>query len=389
MRYFYKVNEIKALIGDNWWAVLYQLAPELNEAIEFAGRHTTCPVHGSSKPKGDGFRLFRDSYRTGAGVCNTCGIYSNGFNLLMWLKGWSFYECLLALGDLLNANRYISKTHTLKTQRQRTQVKNNKTPPMWLKAVKEKSLKRRNAQQTYKKQLLKKYLQLWDSCLPITSCQAYPALSYLAGRHLHLDSNQLAVIDSLRFHPQLPFYDEQRRLAGYFPALMAMVRDVNGGFITLHRIYLHNPLSQEDQFSAKAKKMMMLPAERTLKGKAIPLSPSDHSGYLNVAEGIETALAVYQATALPTWSTINATLMPSVQIPQNIHTVLIWADLDRSKTGQHAAEALKMRLDKKGIKAIILLPNQPIPIGKKSVDWNDVLMEAGISGFPAIDVGHV
>lgn len=386
MRYFYRVEEIKALIGDNWWAVLYKLAPELDEAIEFPGRHTTCPVHGSSKPKGDGFRLFRDSYRTGAGVCNTCGIYSNGFNLLMWLKGWSFYECLLALGDLLNANRYMSKTNTLKTQMPRAEVKNNRTLPMWLKAMKEKSLKRRHAQQIYKKQLLKKYLQLWDSCLSITSGRAYPVSSYLAGRHIHLDYNQLTAIDSLRFHPQLPFYDERHRLAGYFPALVAMVRDEKSELITLHRIYLHPSLSQEKLFAAKAKKIMTLPAERTLKGKAIPLSPIDNSGYLNIAEGIETALSVYHATALPTWSTINATLMPSVQIPQSIHTVLIWADLDRSKTGQHAAEALKIRLEKEGIEAIILLPNKPIPVGKKSVDWNDVLMEVGLSGFPTIDV---
>jgi hypothetical protein len=100
-----------------------------------------------------------------------------------------------------------------------------------------------------------------------------------------------------------------------------------------------------------------------------------------VAEGLETALSVFQVTGIPTWSTVNATLMRSVEIPENVHTVLIWADKDHSRTGQRAAYALKDRLKHQGIQAFVCLPRSPIPSTCRSLDWNDVLQQKRLSEF--------
>jgi hypothetical protein len=130
------------------------------------------------------------------------------------------------------------------------------------------------------------------------------------------------------------------------------------------------------------KKMMPLEEEMEVTGCAIRLGGMPDNGVLGVAEGIETALAVIRATGMPCWSLISTGIMTSVKIPDTVHTVIIWADLDASLGGQMAAETLKNRLVEEGYRVIVMLPQRPIPENGKSVDWNDVLLQDGILAFP-------
>ena len=94
---------------------------------------------------------------------------------------------------------------------------------------------------------------------------------------------------------------------------------------------------------------------------------------LGIAEGPETTLAIRAATGVAVWATISASLMPSIIIPQTIKNVQIWADLDRSGSGQAAAQKLARRLVGEGVEVRVMVPPGPIPDGVKSVDWLDIL----------------
>ncbi len=74
--------------------------------------------------------------------------------------------------------------------------------------------------------------------------------------------------------------------------------------------------------------------------------------------------------------------MESFEVPEGVHTVLIWADKDKSVTGEKSANVLKAKLEKRGIRVYVLLPKLPIPPRAKGIDWNDVLMSQGSLGFP-------
>src|SRR5436305_1603037 len=104
-----KTDAIRAAASGRWINILGVLAPDLEPAIQKLGRHVPCPVHGGK----DGFRLFRDAAQTGGGICASCGPYSDGFALLMWLKGWDFPQCLQAVGTHLGldaAHRTAGRT---------------------------------------------------------------------------------------------------------------------------------------------------------------------------------------------------------------------------------------------------------------------------------------
>nr|WP_246336085.1 toprim domain-containing protein [Azomonas macrocytogenes] len=128
---------------------------------------------------------------------------------------------------------------------------------------------------------------------------------------------------------------------------------------------------------------MSVPEGLDLNGGAIPLA-EPVEGILGLAEGLETALSAYRATGIATWSTVNAQLMKTFECPEGVHTVIIWADRDRSRTGEVAANVLKARLEANGISVIVLLPQLAIAAKAKGIDWNDVLVGQGILGFPPV-----
>jgi hypothetical protein len=64
--------------------------------------------------------------------------------------------------------------------------------------------------------------------------------------------------------------------------------------------------------------------------------------------------------------------------------VIIWADRDKSFTGQKVASTLAERLRAEGRKVHIMVPQMPVPTRAKGIDWNDVLIKQGILGFPRI-----
>lgn len=67
-----------------------------------------------------------------------------------------------------------------------------------------------------------------------------------------------------------------------------------------------------------------------------------------MAEGIETALAVYELTQIPTWATMNAGCMESLEVPAEVRELLVCADNDLNYRGQRAAYTLANRTAMQG-----------------------------------------
>ena len=62
---------------------------------------------------------------------------------------------------------------------------------------------------------------------------------------------------------------------------------------------------------------------------------------MQLAEGIEDAIAVYQLYRIPCWACIGASRMPSVWIPEGVRELIVFADRDEAgqKAAQQTAEA--------------------------------------------------
>jgi phage/plasmid primase-like uncharacterized protein len=114
-------KEVKQQAKGCWNTISASLAPQLAQAIEKAGKHVPCPVHGGQ----DGFRLFNDFKSTGGGICNTCGEFTDGFSLIQWVNGWNFYETLKGIHEFLNGQT-LQSVQSEKKKTGIAQLKNNR-----------------------------------------------------------------------------------------------------------------------------------------------------------------------------------------------------------------------------------------------------------------------
>ena len=162
----------------------------------------------------------------------------------------------------------------------------------------------------------------------------------------------------------LPYFDAGREV-GQFPAMLAAVTDAQGVMVAVHRTYI-------DFNGRKAPVPQPRKLSRTsglLAGASIKLfMPANIDGKLalGVAEGIETALACYLASGIPTWSCMNAGGVRAFDWPQGLQTLVVFADNDANGVGQSAARDLAGCAAAAGVEVRVLIPET---VG---TDWLDV-----------------
>ena len=348
-----KAAEVKMVAMGRWGEILSALAPQLKPALYRAGRHGPCPVHGGK----DGFRVFRDVETTGGTVCNTCGVFPDGFATLMWAQGWDFLTALEAVVEYLGGKSAVEQQCSLGGAA-RTSPPND----------------------TAGEKIRQRLNQIWRESIPIKDLPAEPARLYLARRGISIPPPRV-----LRFHPSLAYYDGDKK-AGEYPALIAMVMTAEGVPVTIHRTYL-TPDGHKAPVESP-KKLMSYPRNRKLLGGAVRLAAP--GPVLAVTEGLETALAVMEGTGLPVWCAVNAHLLEHFVPPPGVSRVLVFADKDKPTPqhpkghGQEAALQLVQNLWRMRIKASVIIPPGDVPSGQKSLDWLDVLVRQGKSGFPTL-----
>jgi putative DNA primase/helicase len=334
-------RELKQKAAGQWAPIVSNCAPQLTRAIEKTGRHVPCPIHGGK----DGFRVFKDFNETGGGVCNTCGEFADGLALLQWANGSSFKAALEAVNECLGGSTSKVSTLNRKPRTQRESIPNAK------------------------------HQQSINSLLNQSIRINWPLAKYLISRGL----NEMAgrVPSDLKAVESLPYWHEGKQL-GAFPAMIGVIRNLDGDVVSLHRTYLSR---RGGKANVPAAKKLMTPAlQGQTAGCAIQLyKPTTQ---LAITEGIETALAVHLGTGLPVWAAISATMLEKVKIPSYVKDVFIMADKDRSGAGARSASILASRLVRNHTVRIIE-PSSPIPIGGNSIDWLDVYQrEIGFNREP-------
>jgi len=353
-----EASHVKEIARGRWVSIVSDLAPHLSPALERIGKHVDCPIH---KGKND-FRLFKNFEDTGGGVCSCNEHMSDGFALIMWANCWDFRTTLLEVARHLGIEESESDIEY--------------TGPR----VSEEELERRREEKEKKQAMRDSKVRdllnnTWSQTYSADSPQAEPMRLYLARRGL----SSASIPPTLRFHPDLVYMDEDRKVIGSFPAIIAMVQDPEGTPVTLHRIYL----TQDGQKAPveMPKKLMPYPSFCSLKGAAIRLGVPDK--VIGVAEGVETGLAVLQSTGMPVYVTISAALMEQLELPQDTEMSIVYADKDKSETGRNSAAILVQRLWESGIQATGMLPSHAIPDAEKGIDWLDVFNMKGPSAIPS------
>jgi putative DNA primase/helicase len=161
----------------------------------------------------------------------------------------------------------------------------------------------------------------------------------------------------------LPYFEDGIE-HGQFPVMLGAVTAPDGMLLGLHRTYISD-------IGRKAPVTYPKKLSRTsglLAGASIKLfEPTIINGKLTlgVAEGIETALACYLASGIPTWSCVSASGIKSFQWPAGLQSIVIFGDNDASGVGQSAARDLAGRAAAAGLECRVLIPET---IG---TDWLD------------------
>ena len=172
--------------------------------------------------------------------------------------------------------------------------------------------------------------------------------------------------DALRM-AALPYFDDGVEI-GRYPVMLGAVTTPEGVLVGLHRTYI-------SETGKKAPVPCPRKLSRTsglLSGASIKLfNPVVINGRLTlgVAEGIETALACYLASGIPTWSCVSAVGIKSFQWPAGLQSLVIFADNDAHGVGQSAARELAGRAAAAGLECRVLVPEI---VG---TDWLDVYVE--------------
>ena len=189
-------------------------------------------------------------------------------------------------------------------------------------------------------------------------------------------SQDIEPSEMMRLNPSTPYIGDGT--VSYHPAIVMPVSRVDEGklkVIALHRIYLEeHPDGRVTKAPVPAPKKVMPWGD--LEGAAIRLFKASGRS-LAVGEGVETMLSVHAMTGLPVWSCVTAWGLETLQIPDNIDTLLIAQDYDVSGKGQSSALKLADRARALGKTVIILTPQEFYDPSRhaKGVDWDDAYRE--------------
>ncbi len=209
----------------------------------------------------------------------------------------------------------------------------------------------------------KSIAKLWARCVPLT--HGDPVALYLRRRGF---GGVWPYPQCLRLHRALPYWTDDGKKLGEFPAMVAPLTQPNGRMVALHRTYLTVDGRKADVPTVKK----VTGAAGPLAGACIPTSVQVHhpiGPVVGIAEGIETGLGAWLGSGIPTVAAYSAGNLAAWQWPSDARRVVIFADADRA--GREAADTLRARAIAAGLRCEVLTPTD------EGADWCDVWAQRG------------
>lgn len=331
-KYTHDLEQIKlTLTSKSLWPAVLAKYPDFSEALANPGKHVTCPFHGGESD----FRIFEDALTSSpkskhAAVC-TCGNFSH-IDLVLKAEGKTSVDI-----DLVNMLADIAGMSA-----------GEPVKPL----AKEKA-----AGSRYPAYAL-------SQSRPVDGV----ALAYLQSRGLPVD----ALPDVIRC---LSGADYKTKGETVFTGecLVSPLTFASGELAGIIRIFLSADGGKADIRDSKGKAVdpkPMTKSQESLVGGAVRMPGLGNIEH--VGEGIETMLSVKSVLPEPVAACGTATLLSKFEPSPGTQSVIVWADQDRSMTGQKNASKLVDRLRDKGIPAVMVVPTFALEDGHKGVDWLDV-----------------
>ena len=363
-------DRVKRIAAGRWSKIIGDLYPDLAPALRIPGKtRCACPVHGSRKgAQADGFRVFNDFEQSGGGVCNTCGEFATGIDLICFLEGQSGKP--KAALDILESYLGIDKE--------------GKAKPRPLPAPK--AATREDDDPKAIERRVSLLSNLWTGSLPLSSlADDNQAIRYLVEKRGIADLDLIKSQRNVRFDPCHYFAKSEHagEPAVKFPAIVSMMHGATGQAVGLHRIYLDHGEARKAPVSEPKKILRRL--EKTLNGAIRVTGRAPFTHHANVCEGLENGLSIAFGTGHSVFAAGYATLLAHWNPPSGVRFVTIWCDRDGNKAGINHALKLKERLTGLGIQSRILVPNF---LSTEDEDWNDVLLKMGGSALATAYSGH-
>lgn len=215
------------------------------------------------------------------------------------------------------------------------------------------SVERQAQQREQWAQNAQRIAQMWAQCLPLVPGD--PVTLYLNGRGF---GGVWPLPGALRLHRALPYWQGAEKL-GTYPAMVSPLTAPDGRIVALHRTYL----TRDGRKAAVPTVKKLSGAAGPLAGACIPLHMPAR-GCIAIAEGIETALAAWCASTLPTVAAYCAGNLATWCWPAGVQRLVIFADND--KAGREAADALRTRARNAHLRCEVMAPTEP------GADWCDV-----------------
>ncbi len=201
--------------------------------------------------------------------------------------------------------------------------------------------------------------KLWEQA---KSIEGTPAEAYLLNRGLP----KMLWPECLRYHSGLKYPQ-----AGKLPALICRVDDTMGDLTGIWRIFITKEGRKAPVENAKL-------GLGPVAGGAVRLQEAA-SGEVGIAEGVETALAVYALTGRPCWSCLSTAGLINFEPPLDIERVRIYGDGDQAlqkpdgswdmAPGKKAALRAAQNLSDNGLHVL------DIALPEAGSDWLDVYNE--------------
>lgn len=175
--------------------------------------------------------------------------------------------------------------------------------------------------------------------------------------------------EDLREHPSLEVWEDKRRTGHRFPSLVSVIRGMQGEPVGLHLTFLKKDGSGKAPIENPRRIIGV--RERSTRGATIRLAEPE-GGLVGLGEGIESTLSAMILTGIPGWACLNAGGIERAEFPSEIRRITIFADNDKSMTGQRAAAKAALRFRSEGRETRILIPDET------GWDFNDVLTKSAL-----------